>query len=159
MNQLSLQVLTTDNLMAVIKLSDTLSDYQKSCVAPNMYSIAEAYVNPGNAWPRAIYLDDKPIGFVMLSLIADEVEEKDNAYYLWRYMIAAEYQNKGYGKAILDLIVDKCKTDQKGYLYTSCEMNGDMPYQFYLKYGFMDTGTIAYGEQVLKLDINKKKDK
>ena len=156
MSELSLQALTTDNLMVVIKLSDTLTDYQKSCVAPNMYSIAEAYVNPGNAWPRAIYLDDTPIGFVMLSLIPDEIEEPDKSYYLWRYMIALDYQNKGYGKSILDLIVDKCRADNKDYLYTSCEMHGDMPYQFYLKYGFIDTGIVAYGEQVLKLDIRTK---
>ncbi|MCR3906256.1 MAG: GNAT family N-acetyltransferase [Tenericutes bacterium] len=155
MNKLSLQLITDDNLNQVIKLSDTLSDYQKGCVAPNMYSIAEAYVNPGNAWPRAIYLDDKPIGFVMLSLTPDEIEEKES-YYLWRYMIAADYQNKGYGKAVLDLIVNKCKEDKKEYLYTSCEMKGDMPYQFYLKYGFIDTGVVAYGEEVLKLEVKLK---
>ena len=157
MSKISLQLLTDENLTQVIKLSDTLSDYQKGCVAPNMYSIAEAYVNQGHAWPRAIYLDDIPIGFVMLSLIPDEVPGKEKSYYLWRYMIAADYQGKGYGKAVLDLIVDKCKDEHKDYLYTSCEMKGDMPYQFYLKYGFIDTGVVAYGEQVLKLDISSKK--
>lgn len=154
MSKLSLQLITDENLTQVIKLSDTLSEYQKGCVAPNMYSIAEAYVNPGNAWPRAIYLDDQPIGFVMLSLTPDEIEEKDKSYYLWRFMIATDYQGKGCGKVVLDFIVEKCKADHKDYLYTSCEMKGDMPYQFYLKYGFIDTGVVAYGEQVLKLSIS-----
>jgi diamine N-acetyltransferase len=71
-------------------------------------------------------------------------------------MIAFDYQGKGYGKEVLDLIVNKCKEDQKDFLYTSCVMENDMPYQFYLKYGFIDTGVLEEDEEVLKLDISSK---
>jgi diamine N-acetyltransferase len=157
MSKITLQPVTNDNFRDVYKLSDTLSDYQKKCVAPNVYSIAQAYLNQDQAWPRAIYLDDTPIGFIMLDLKPEEIPNHEETYYLWRFMIASDYQGKGYGKEALDLIVEKCMNDQKNYLYTSCEMQGDMPYQFYLKYGFIDTGVIEHDEEVLKFDIASKK--
>ncbi|PKK98726.1 MAG: GNAT family N-acetyltransferase [Tenericutes bacterium HGW-Tenericutes-2] len=156
MNKISLQLVTHDNFTAVTKLSDTLTDDQKKCVATNVKSLAQAYLSPNDAWPRAIYLNDTPIGFIMLDLNPDDIPNNEKAYYLWRYMIAFDYQGKGYGKEVLDLIVNKCKEDQKDFLYTSCVMENDMPYQFYLKYGFIDTGVLEEDEEVLKLDISSK---
>ncbi len=147
-----LEELNKDNLFEVIKLHDTLSEYQKKCVAPNSISIAQAYVNP-QAWPRVIYDDDTMIGFVMISTHDEDIPIEDQpSYYLWRFMIAYSFQHKGYGKTVLDLIIDKARNEQQSYLYTSCEMEGDMPYQFYIRYGFIDTG-INDGEQVLKYKL------
>ncbi len=154
MGTIHLRELDEDNLDLVIKLSDTLTEEQRKCVAPNIYSIAEAYVYPGIAWPRAIYLDDEPIGFVMLSLKPDEVKEEDlPAYYLWRFMIAKDHQRNGYGKQVLDLLVAKCKAEGIKTLYTSCDITGDQPYQFYIRYGFVDT-LENDGEQILKIAIH-----
>ena len=153
MNTLTLHLITNDNFDAIVDMSDTLTNEQKRCVAPNLYSIAEAYVNQANAWPRAIYLGDKPIGFIMLDLKPEHTPKDEKAYYLWRFMIDHAYQNKGYGKQALDLIVKKCKYDSKDFLYTSCDIIDDMPYQFYLKYGFIDTGILDDDEEVLKLSL------
>jgi diamine N-acetyltransferase len=154
MNTLSLRFVTDDNFGAIVKLSDTLTDYQKKCVAPNMVSLAQAYVNYERAWPRAIYLDEVPIGFVMLALKDDDIPEVDQpAYFLWRFMMAKDYQQKGYGKAVLDMIVEKCRKDGMKALYTSAEYQGEQPLKFYLKYGFQETGIIDDGEKVLKLYI------
>jgi len=153
MGRISLRKVTDDNFDAVVALSDTLTDYQKKCVAPNMVSLAQAYANLDRAWPRAIYLDDTPIGFVMLALWDDDIPKDDQpAYYLWRFMVGKEYQKNGYGKQVLDLIKAKAIEDKMRYLYTSCGMEGDQPYQFYLSYGFEDTG-INDGEQILKMAI------
>ena len=157
MNKITLQPVNNDNFRVITKLSDTLSDDQKKCVAPNVYSLAQAYLNLDHAWPRAIYLDDTPIGFIMLDINPDDIPNDENAYYLWRFMIASDHQGKGYGKDALDLIIQKCIEDQKDYLYSSCAMHGDMPYQFYIKYGFIDTGIFDDGEEVLKLDVSLKK--
>ncbi|MFU8793318.1 MAG: GNAT family N-acetyltransferase [Acholeplasmataceae bacterium] len=153
MSTITLQLITYDNFDTIIKMSDTLTPYQKRCVAPNLYSIAEAYLNLDNAWPRAIYLDDQPIGFIMIDLNPEHIPKDENAYYLWRFMISEPHQNKGYGKAALNLIIDKCRKDQKSVLYTSCAMEGDLPYQFYLNYGFVDTGVLDGDEEVLTLKI------
>ncbi len=152
---ITLRPVTDENFDKVVKLSETLTDYQKTCVAPNMVSLAQAYVNIDRAWPRAIYLDDQPIGFIMVALWDDDIPKEDwPAYYLWRFMVSKDHQQKGYGKHVLDLLINKCKEDKIKTLYTSCNMEGDQPYHFYINYGFLDTG-INDGEQVLKMDIEQ----
>jgi diamine N-acetyltransferase len=154
MVNLSLRPVTGDNFSQVVKLSETLTEYQKTCVAPNMVSLAQAYVHYDRAWPRAIYVDDEVVGFVMLALHDDDIPNDDQpAYFLWRFMMAKEHQQKGYGRRVLDMIVNKCREDHIKTLYTSAEFQGDQPLQFYLKYGFKDTGIIDDGEKVLKIEI------
>lgn len=154
MNELTLREVTDHNFNAVIQLSDTLTAEQKKCVASNMKSLAQAYLFPKNAWPRAIYLDEVPIGFIMLYLDTDEGPEEDlPAHYLWRFMIARDYQNKGYGKKVLDMIVQKCRDDLKRTLFLSCDTEGPMPYQFYIQYGFIDTLRRDDDEEILQYSI------
>ena len=147
--------ITYDNLKAVIKLSDTLSEQDKKHVAPNVVSLAEAYLNYDIAWPRAIVVDDVAVGFVMLGLDNYIAEEKDwPVYFLWRFMMGTEYQGKGYGKQTLDLLVQKCKEKGRKYLYVSSTHVDPMPYQMYINYGVEDTGLVDDGESVLKLKID-----
>lgn len=154
--EILLKEINQDNFDEVVKLSNTLTDYQNKCVAPNMVSLAQAYANGERAWPRAIYLGDKAIGFIMLALWDEDIPKEDwPAYYLWRFMVAKDYQQKGYGKKVLDMIVDKCKKDGIKCLYTSCSMEGNQPYDFYTKYGLLDTG-INDGEQILRMEIKDK---
>ena len=153
MSKIHLKKVTPKNFDEIVKLSNTLTDYQKKCVAPNIASLAQAYVNQKRAWPRAIYLGKKPIGFVMLALWDDDIPKEDwPAYFLWRFMIAGPYQKKGYGEQVLNMLVDKCKKDGIKTFYTSCEMEGEQPYQFYTRFGFKDTG-INDGEQILRMVI------
>lgn len=151
---ITLQDVSYENLRAVIKIYETLSESDKKHVAPNVVSLAEAYLNYDIAWPKAIVLDETIIGFVMLGLdnyIAKE--EEWPVYFLWRFMIGGEYQGKGYGKAVLNMLVDKCKAENIRYLYVSSTKYDPMPYEMYIKYGFVDTGEVDDGEQVLKLKI------
>lgn len=151
---IELKEITYDNLKAVIKLSDTLSEQDKKHVAPNVVSLAEAYLNYDIAWPRAIVVVDVVVGFVMLGLDNYIAEQKDwPVYFLWRFMMGTEYQGKGYGKQTLDLLVQKCKEEGRKYLYVSCVRIDPMPYQMYINYGFEDTGLVDDGESVLKLEI------
>jgi diamine N-acetyltransferase len=150
---IELKIINEDNVLDIIKLWTTLDDYQKSCVAPNAVSLAQAYASK-RAWPRAIYDNQTPVGFVMLALHDDDIPKEDQpSYYLWRFMIAKEYQNKGIGKKVLDLIYAKAKEDKQKYLYTSCEVEGDMPYAFYMSYGFEDINIKDGSEEILKIRI------
>ena len=154
MAKIKLKRITENNFNDVIALSNTLTEHQKRCVATNLKSLAQAYVHRKVAWPRAIYLGNKPIGFIMLDLKPEDIDKKDiPAYYLWRFMIAKGYQQKGYGSSVLDLIVEKCKKDQIKTLYTSCDIEEDQPLNFYLKYGFSNTQIMDEDELVLKLLI------
>lgn len=157
MGTITLREVTPDNFDKVVKLSDTLSDYQKRCVARNLASLAQAYVNLDRAWPRAIYLDEEPIGFIMLALQDDDIPEEDQpGYYLWRFMMAKEHQQKGYGRQVLDMVVKMARDKGIKTFYTSCGMEGDQPYKFYTSYGFLDTGRND-GEQILRMDLASEK--
>jgi len=154
MAELKFVTITNDNYNAIVKLSNTLSEAQRRCVATNERSLAQAYVNMNVAWPRAIYLDDTPIGFVMLSYDDEDIPDHDKpALYLWRYMIAFEYQSQGYGKKTMDMLIAKAREEGFKTFYTSCDMTGPMPYQFYIKYGFIDTGEKDDDEEVLKYQL------
>ena len=143
---------TNQNLKACLDLYDTLDDIQKTHVAPNAVSLAQAYINQDIAWPRVIVKQDQIIGFLMLELNAEEIPPYNQpGHYIWRLMIAKPYQHKGYGKQVLSLIIDKCKNEGMKSLYVSCTMDHDMPYHFYIKNGFMDTGYEEHGERYLKI--------
>lgn len=165
MNNVKLVEINMDNLDEVCALSKTLTPEQAECVAPNVYSVAQAHFCGDLAWFRAIYLDDKPIGFVMIDYDEDDElydviakpfnDEKEVLPYvgLWRFMIARDFQNKGYGKQALDIITDKCRNEGKKLMYTSCVMAEVSPYKFYMKYGFKDTGVMHDGEEILVLKL------
>jgi len=151
MNKVTFKGITKENFMQIVKLSNTLSDAQKRCVATNERSLAQAYVNQDKAWPRAIYLDDTPIGFIMLNTSPQDILKEDYpALDVWRLMIGGPYQSKGYGKQALDLVMSIAKEKKMKTVYLSCDMEGPMPYQFYIKYGFIDTGIMDEDEEILK---------
>ncbi len=155
MSKLSFNEITQKNFYEVIRLSKTLTEEQQKCVAHNAFSIGEGSVNP-NAYYRGVYLDDIPVGFFML-YIPDEKskeEEPNENFYLWRFMISYEQQGKHYGVQTLDHIVELGKRLGFDKLYTSCHMGEVSPYKFYLKYGFIDTGDVDEGEQVLLLKFD-----
>jgi len=152
--ELTLRPVTFDNLRAIIRLSDSLTKSQSNCVAPNAISVAQAHLAE-TAWMRAIYLGDEPIGFVMLDLDDDEVPEADRpAVGLWRFMLGHAWQRKGYGKQVLDQLVVHFADRGIRTMYTSCVMEeADGPYDFYMKYGFVDTGRVEHDEQILRLAL------
>jgi len=154
MDELAFREVTDENFRAVVALSDTLSDAQKKCVASNLKSLAQAYLHREHAWPRAVYLGETAIGFVMLDLDPEAIPEADRpADYLWRFMIAGPHQGKGYGRRVLDMLVAKGRAEGKKTLYLSCDTEGPMPYRFYIAYGFVDTLRREDDEEILKYEI------
>lgn len=152
MKKLNYREVTKDNIWDITKLSNTLKPGQEKCVAPNVYSIAQGSVH-SNAYYRGIYLEDIAVGFFMLSIPSEKTEKsgEDSEFYLWRFMIGGEHQNKHYGTEVLDYIVEYGKSLGFTTLSTSCQIGEISPYDFYIKYGFVDTGTVDHGEQVLLL--------
>jgi diamine N-acetyltransferase len=143
---------TNQNLKACLEIYDTLDDIQKTHVAPNAISLAQAYINQDIAWPRVIVEDNQVIGFIMLELHAEDIPDYNKpGHYIWRFMIGKTFQNKGYGKHVLSLVIDKCKKENMSSLYVSCTMKQDMPYRFYIQNGFIDTGYDENGERYLKM--------
>jgi diamine N-acetyltransferase len=140
----TLREVTAETFTDVIDLS--VSEAQKRFVAPNVYSLAQAYVNP-EAWVRAIYAGEMPVGFLML---ADEPEEPE--YFLWRFMIDERYQGRGYGRQAIELLVDHVRARPGATeLLVSFEQGEGGPEPFYRRLSFEPTGEIVDGEMVAKL--------
>lgn len=155
MKKLNYQEITKHNLVEIIKLSNTLPEEQAKCVAPNVASIAQGSVN-SHAYYRGIYKGEEAVGFFMLAIPNEETKKanEDNDFYLWRFMIKYEEQNKHYGTEVLDHIVSLGRELGHKELITSCHMGKVSPYKFYINYGFIDTGEVDGGEQVLLLKID-----
>ena len=119
---------------------------QRRYVAPVAVSIAEAHFSPDEAWFRAIYAGDEPVGFVMLSVRPHILD-----FFLWRLMVDARHQGRGYGRATLDLIVEHLRSLGATELQTTAVPGEHSPQPFYERYGFVPTGVIEEGEVQLRL--------
>jgi len=149
---LTLKRITRRNLDAVLKLK--VKSQQESLVATNAKSIAQAHFYR-EAWYRAIYLGNTPIGFVLLvdrTLKYKRIKQKNPALYLWRLMIDGEYQGKGYGRCAVELIINYLKTRPNAKEITlHHEQTMGNAGEFYERLGFKLTGKILHNELERKL--------
>ena len=151
---ISLEKITYKNYIKTI-WGLKVSPKQKSFVASNANSLAEAYVaitNGAVALPFAICRNKKPIGFLMIgySISDDEcwddefpgfLEIAKNSYCLWRFMIDKRYQNKGYGRKAMQLALDYIRTKPAGdakYIWLSYEPENEVAKKLYASFGFKE---------------------
>lgn len=144
----SLREITSETVVQICKLSDTLPEQQQKMVAPNAISIAQAHFSD-KAWFRAIYADQMAVGFIMLY---DDSEKPE--YFLWRLMIAGPYQGKGYGRKAIELLIDyvKARPGARELLTSYVPIEGG-PEGFYRRMGFEPTGEVDDGEIVVRLTL------
>lgn len=147
--------ITAQTVLPICKLSQTLSAAQRKMVTDNAVSMAQAHFSD-NAWMRAIYADDTPIGFVLLHTGSDYDDGIDcPGVFLWRFMIAGPYQGKGYGRIALHRLFSQLQAQGIPELYTSCGLGEASPEGFYKQLGFTPTGEM-YGDEIeLKLNLNQ----
>ena len=140
--------------MSILQLS--VKPEQKTLVASNAISIAQAHFNK-SAWFRAIYADNKPIGFVMISdslLKFNFNPHRRPLYFLWRLMIDAKYQGKGYGKEAMNLIINHIKSRPKAEeLFVSHSKSEGNAGGFYEKCGFEYNGKEFGDELIMRLEL------
>jgi diamine N-acetyltransferase len=134
----TLRPLTAENWRECCRLK--VSDDQREFVAPNVYSIAETRFEP-TSLPLAIYADETMVGFLMY-------DTKD--YYIVRFMIAAQYQGKGYGRAAMELLLAQLEQE---YAHPSASLSyvpgNEVAERMYEKVGFRKTGEIHEGEVMM----------
>ena len=149
--EVTLREITEKTVRPICALSDTLSPAHKRMVADNAVSIAEAHFSP-YAWFRAIYADETPAGFIMIYIGPEDEEQGklNTVYFLWRLMVAAPYQGKGYGRRAVELLIDKVKAEGATELLVSCGEGEGSPEEFYRSLGFERTGEVLDDEVVMK---------
>ncbi|MGH3137184.1 MAG: GNAT family N-acetyltransferase [Gaiellaceae bacterium] len=149
---IELRPITESNRQAVEALE--VSPLQQQFVSNAADSLLEAAAEPdGRALYWAVYADETPVGFVMIS---DEVGSPDYiAHYLWKLFIDERHQRRGFGTATLDLIVEYFR-GRPGVevLWTSAGQGHGSPITFYERYGVEQTGEIVFDNEVLlRLDL------
>ena len=112
----SLRAIDDTNREAVEALRVTPA--QELFVSGVVESLQEAVDEPdGRALYWAVYADDTPVGFVMIS---DDVGAPGYiAHYLWKLLIDARFQRRGYGTATLGLVADYFRTRGVEEIWTS----------------------------------------
>ena len=143
----SLRPIDESNREAVHALA--VSPEQWRFVSNAADSILEAVREPdGRALYWAIYADETPVGFVMIS---DDVAGPDYfPQYLWKLFIDERYQGRGYGTATLDLVAEYFRRrPEVETMRTSAGQGQGSPIGFYERYGFQRTGDIVFDNEVL----------
>jgi diamine N-acetyltransferase len=148
----SLREITADTVRMITSLA--VHPGQERFVAPNSESLSQALFSE-EAWYRAIYNGERPVGFVMLydeTLRASPPSAPKVV--LWRFMIDAAFQGKGLGSAGLQLVIAHVRNKKSCTQFlTSCVPGEGSPEEFYLRHGFERTGEVDEGEDVLELKL------
>jgi diamine N-acetyltransferase len=143
----SFRPITEANRLAVEALR--VAPGQERFVSSVVDSLREAAAEPdGRAVYWAVYADEAPVGFVMLS---DDVGSPEYfPQFLWKLLIDERYQGQGFGAATLDLVVEYFR-GRPGVevLRTSAGEGVGSPIGFYEHYGFKRTGEIVFDDEVL----------
>jgi len=157
---ITLQPISEDNFRDVLKLRAS-----EELVAPNFYSLAEAYCSLIDAVNKgvpqcdllfAIVNDKTVVGFAMMTFEdGKDVNSDSEIYWMSRFMIDENHQAKGYGKAALALLIDHIKTkphdcDVK-YFYTAVVPTNHIATKTYASLGFEKTGQVWGSEDVMRL--------
>jgi diamine N-acetyltransferase len=134
----------------------------------SMISHFEDAIADAKACPRMWSVHDgasgELVGFVMIS---DDIPEERLAaddeivgpYFLWRLLIDERFQGRGYGAATIEAIADYVAAKPNGAtLLTSCADGDGSPLPFYIRHGFTHTGEQKWGEHLLALDLESRRE-
>ena len=122
---------------------------QEGFVAPNLYSIAQAKVEPTFV-PVAIVADETIVGFAMYGHEVDT-----GRWWIIRLMIGAEHQGKGLGDAaMVALIARMVGLHGVSEIRLGCVLGNDRAKRLYERHGFRDTGEVEDNEAVMLLSLS-----
>lgn len=139
-----LKQITRENFRAVLWLK--LNEDQQDYVASNAASLAEAWLCYDKARPFAVWDDtDGVVGFVML-----DMKRGPERAEIWRLMIDAGHQGKGYGRQALEQVLDLLRQEgEKKELQINYVKGNDGAAHLYRSMGFAETGEMEGHEVVM----------
>ncbi|MDD9267130.1 GNAT family N-acetyltransferase [Paenibacillus sp. GCM10023248] len=157
---ITLRKITLENRRAIFNLE--VSEDQRRFVASNLSSAASCYVlvtNGGHPFPFAIYADEQPVGFVMLTYGITGYEEPalaEGNYCILRLMIDKQFQHRGYGREAMARILALIRTFPAGpaqFCWIPYKPDNTAARKLYESFGFRDNGEIFNGESITVLAI------
>ena len=140
--RITLRELTKDNWEGVIKLK--VRDDQTGFVAPNVYTIAETRFHPWSRC-RVMYAGHRMIGFA-----AYGVDPDDKQLWLHRFMIDADHQGQGYGRASLKALIAEWEADypEAPVVYLSYTPANAAAEHLYTSQGWIPGEIANWGERI-----------
>jgi diamine N-acetyltransferase len=152
----ALREITDDNLGAVLALR--VAPAQERFVGTVFGALEDARKTPeAKPWFRAVYADDDPVGFVMLSWdVTPDPPWIIGPWFLWKILIDERQQGRGYGREAVRLVADIISANGAAELLTSCVPGDDGPEPFYRRLGFEPMGGYdEKGEVILALELGE----
>jgi diamine N-acetyltransferase len=149
------RTVTRDHLWPLINLS--VRPDQSDLVSSNMKTFAEAPFEPGShIW--GLWVGETPVG--LMAMVHPHKypyhEEGDDveAAYVWRLMIAADHQGRGYGRTAIAMafVVARDWGCPRITLGVSPAPHSAQP--FYEKLGFRSTGRIVWNDLIMTSDAD-----
>jgi diamine N-acetyltransferase len=129
---------------------------QEGFVAPNEFSLAQAPYETG-ATPYVIWSGDARVGFLQVIDMREyayrDPADDPNALYLWRFMIGAEFQGKGFGTAALSALIGMARKMGVSAVEVSVVAENAVALRFYEGLGMTRTGRLIDGEIQLRLGL------
>jgi diamine N-acetyltransferase len=150
----TLREVTDENRHAILAVR--VAPTQERFVGTVAGALTDAREIPqGKPWYRAIYADDQPVGFVMLSWnVKPEPPRIIGPWFLWKLLVDERHQRLGYGREAVRLVADIVSANGAAELLTSCVPGADGPEPFYRRVGFIPTGELdENGEIILALEL------
>ena len=146
---ITLQPITEENFLDAFNLK--LKKEQESFVSHPVRSLAQAYVYRDQCQPFGIYHEDIMVGYVMVIYDYDIPE-----YDIWHMMIDEAQQDKGYGKAAMQNVLEYIKTKPFGTsnrIALTCNTENAPALHLYTSLGFAPTGAKYDDEIELVLNL------
>lgn len=146
-------IITPDNWRIFNALK--VREDQESFVASNLTILARAFAfRDYNSRVYAVHYGDLPIGLLMQR----DYKEDDKVFcVLDQFMIAEQYQGKGFGKTAMKLWLSMIKAEEKYDSIILCYKDGDeIARNLYLHMGFYHTGEADEDEIVMEYDLMDK---
>jgi diamine N-acetyltransferase len=143
----TLREITADTVRQVTALE--VAPEQRGLVASNAVSIAQAYFEP-KAWFRAVAAGDELVGFVMVYR-----DSAASTFHVWRFMIDARHQGRGYGRRAMELLIEEARADGATEVTLSVVPGDGSALDFYAGLGFEETGEIDDGEVAMRLPLDR----
>ena len=142
---MELRAITEQNYQKNLDLSTGAG--QEEFVARNVRSLARAWVFRDRARPYALYEGEEPVGFIMFDWRPEEKTAE-----IRRFMIDYRHQGKGYGRAAMELALEKIRRAGlfcRAQLY--CVPGNEKARALYHSLGFGETGNTLDGEIQMEL--------
>jgi len=131
------------DVLPLENISVTKEQDKAGYVAPNIVTIAQARFETG-AYDFCIWNGDTRIGMLAMIDMAEhenrEAHDDPNAAYVWRLLIGADFQGKGFGKATMAMAEDWARERGKSLIQIQAVETNAPAIKLYESLGYSHTG-------------------